>query len=659
MQNLPTILAVFAAAAAIIIVLLWRIKPTPATNTEATDRRMAEGSERARSLQTKLDAGEATLRKALMAASTAKANMAAADARAGVAETSAAQVGAELTELQRKYQAAEPLIATATEQKKAAEDARAEVAQRLAQLEADHKALQADAAMTSERAAKAEKDAAAAQAEADAVRQRVEAADAKWNNATAKLDAVLVDLSAARSLAAEASAQRIAAETARADAEQRATSLVVKHDTLMEEHKAALAGAASAKNEAENVHIRNGEILAAYEAIVLELDAAKRELIGAAAKQQSGEDSTRHFENISQTVLKEVLEEAKRGVGEMAASFQKSSGAELEKHADKITRTLEPLQAQLVAYDAAVESLKKGTQENYGSLREQLGELQKTERSLHDQAKALTTALSGGPKVKGAYGEMILKQLVEFVGMQEKCHFETQASRETEAGRKIPDLVVSLPGGQKVLVDAKAVMEACVEAYQTQDDAHRVILLRRHCDHVRSRVSELSSKNYFEDHKNAVEAVVLFLPAENLYATALENDADLTEFAMKRNIIICGPNSLMMLLKVANQLWRRASVEEEAQKIKECGGQHLQVRLRLHREVRQAGNEDPTARERLQRCGRYSRRAIDPQGAGNGQADGYGERSRDGEYSTRQRRHPRVPVSGSKEADRRHDAEAA
>jgi len=479
-QNLPVILAVFAAAAAIIFVLLWRIKLQPIANTEAADRRVAEEAERVRSLQTKLDAGETTLRDALVAASTAEANMAAADARAALAEANAGQAKIEITGLQQNYQAAEPLIATATEQRRAAEGARAEVAQRLATLEAAHKVLQTD-------------------------------------------------------------------------------------------YELSVATAATAQNEAANTHIRNGEILAAYEVKVQELAQVAKELTDSLAKQQADEAAASHFKVISQEILDKTLEEAKRGVGELAASFQKSSGAELEKHADKITRTLEPLQAQLTAYDAAVESLKKGTQENYGSLREQLSELQKTERSLHDQAKALTTALSASPKVKGSYGEMILKQLVEFVGMQEKCHFETQASRETEEGRKIPDLVVSLPGGQKVLVDAKAVMDACVEAHQTQDDAHRLILLRKHCDHVRSRVLDLSSKNYFANHKDAVEAVVLFLPAENLYATALENDAELTEFAMKRNIIICGPNSLMMLLKVANQLWRRASIEEEVQDIKKCG----------------------------------------------------------------------------------------
>ena len=95
--------------------------------------------------------------------------------------------------------------------------------------------------------------------------------------------------------------------------------------------------------------------------------------------------------------------------------------------------------------------------------------------------------------------------------------------------------------------------------------------MKRHCDNVRSRVADLSSKNYFADHQDAVEAVVLFLPAENLYATAMENDPGLTEYAMGKNIILCGPNSLMLLLKVSNQLWRRAAVEKEVKDIRDCG----------------------------------------------------------------------------------------
>ena len=571
MQNFPVIIAVFIAAAAIIAVLFWRIKPQSTAGLDAADRRVTEEAEKVRALQAKLDAGETNLRSALETAAAAKATVEAANARAGVAETNAERARADLAALQRKHNEVEPLVATATAQRKAAEDARAEAAQRLADMTSERNALQTQSHAEAERAVRAEKDAAMEKAEADAVRQRATAAEARLDNATANLDALHKEVNGLKAVAAEATAQREAAEDAKAGSEQRVAALMQKHEALQFAYNVAAEQASTAKADAEHMRPQIDGMSRTIEALELTLTEERAKLNQALAKQQSDEAATRQFENISQNILKETMEEAKRGVEELAAAFQKSSGMELDKHAEKITRTLEPLQAQLTAYDAAVESLKKGTQENYGSLREQLSELQKTERSLHDQAKALTTALSASPKVKGSYGELILKQLVEFVGMQEKCHFETQASRDTEEGRKIPDLVVSLPGGQKVIVDAKAVMDACVEAQMTQDDAHRVILLKKHCHNVRSRVADLSSKNYFTNHQDAVEAVVLFLPAENLYATAMENDPGLTEYAMSKNIILCGPNSLMLLLKVSNQLWRRAAVEKEVKDIRDCG----------------------------------------------------------------------------------------
>jgi len=571
MQNLPVILAVFAAAASIIVILLWRLKPQAAPNTDALDKRISEEVRRAETLQAKIDTNEAALTNALVSASAANAIAEAAKTQAAAADINLRQVKNELATLQIKYSEVEPLVATATAQRKAADEARIEVAQRYTDLELRYSSLQGAANILMERATKAEKDAASAKADAEATHKRAEVSDAKLGDATAYLANLNVEITDVKSLLVESVTKQEALENTKDELEQRLAVLTVKYDVLTAEHKSATERAATAETDATNTHIRNGEVLAAYEIITRELDAVKRELIEAATKQQSSEDSVRQFDNISRSILKDVLGDAKRDIAELAAISKKGSDAELEKHAEKVAQTLEPLQAKLLAYDEAVESLKKGTQENYGSLREQLSELQKTERLLHTEAKALTSALSSSSKVKGNYGEMILKQLVEFVGMQDKCHFETQASRETEEGRKIPDLVVSLPGGQKVLVDSKAVMGACVEAQTCSSDAERILLLKKHCDNVRSRVVDLSSKNYFADHQDAVEAVVLFMPAENLYATAMENDPHLTEYAMGKNIILCGPNSLMLLLKVSNQLWRRASVEKEAQDIKNCG----------------------------------------------------------------------------------------
>ena len=571
MQAFPVILAVFVAAAAIIAVLLWRIKPQSTANSDAADKRTAEEVEKVRALQAKLDSKDKALTDALVAASAAKATTEATNARAAAAETNEERIKADLSVLQRKYSDVEPLVATATEQKKAAEEARAEIVKRLADSTSHQALLQRDLNLMADRAAKAEKDSAAARAEAEAVRQRAEASEARLNETIAKIDDLRVDLSRMKPLVAEATAQRDAAEMSKAETEQRFAALVVKHDALTEEHKTALSGAATAKNEAENVHVRNGEILRAYETIVQELDAAKRELVEAAAKQQTNEDSTRHFESISQAVLKEVMGEAKRGVSELAATIQKTSGEELSKHADKVARTLEPLQSKLEAYDKSIKSMEEVSHKTFGGLTNQISELQRAEQSLHNQAKALTAALSDSPKMRGNYGELTLKRLVEHAGMEERCHFEAQASRETEDGRKIPDMVFSLPGGQKVVVDAKAVLNACTEAYEAQEESQRTILLKKHCENIRSRVSELSAKNYFVNHSDAVESVLLFLPAENLYIAAMMTDPGLTDYAAARKVTICGPNSLILLLRVANQLWSRASIEKEAEDIKKCG----------------------------------------------------------------------------------------
>lgn len=570
MQSLPIIAAVFLAAAAIIAVLFWRLKPQT-TDTTASDKRLAEEMERGRVLQAKLDAGEAALREALASAAAAKATTEAANNRVAAAETRAARLQTDFGALQSKHNEVEPLVAAATEQKKAAEEARAELARRLAGLTDERLILQADAKAFLERATKAEKDAATAKTETDAARDRVEMSDARLTEATNSLALLHTEVSTLKSRLSEATAQREAAEEAKAELENRWADLTQRHQSLQTEFNVATGKASAAVTDAENRRIQIDGMSRTIEALETNLTDEKAKLNQALARQQSTEDAARHFETISQSVLKETMLEAKLGLEELAKTLQKSSGDQLELHAGKVAQTLQPLQAKLLAYDDAMKRMEQESQKTYGGLTQQITELRNAEIALNEQAKALTSALSASPKVKGMYGEMILKQLVEFVGMQEKCHFETQASRETEEGRKIPDLVVSLPGGQKVLVDAKAVMDACVEAQKAQNETHKAIHLKKHCENVRSRILDLSSKNYFVDHQDAVEAVVLFLPAENLYATAMENDPGLTEYAMGKNIILCGPNSLMLLLKVSNQLWRRAAVEKEVKDIRDCG----------------------------------------------------------------------------------------
>lgn len=387
----------------------------------------------------------------------------------------------------------------------------------------------------------------------------------------ARLDAKETALRTAEATMTGAKVATDAANAKAAAAEQRHTSLNADCVKLRQDYDAASRNATASSKDADHLRKQIDGLSRSVESLQLNLTEERRQLAAALARQQTGEDAARQFENISQAVLKEALADAKRGLGEIAVTLKQTGDKELEKHADTVARTLAPLQEKLSRYDDAVASYQKGSHEQMGGLKEQLETLQKTERSLHDQAEALTMALSTTPKYRGNYGEMTLKRLVESVGMIDKCHFETQVVSHTEEGRKIPDMIITLPGEQKLIVDSKAVLNACTDAYTAQDEARRIVLLKQHSANVRSRVKELSAKNYYASHPTALDTVILFLPAESLYLSALEHDSEITDYATQQKVIICSPSSLMMLLHVANHLWRQSAIEKEVEDIRKCG----------------------------------------------------------------------------------------
>lgn len=571
MQNLLVILAVFVAAAAIIAVLFWRIKPQAAPSTDALDKRLAGEAKRAEILQSKIDANETALRSALAGASASNATAEAAKEQAANADANLKQTKNDLALLQVKHSKVEPDVATATAQREAAENARAETTQRYGDLMTRYASLQGDVNALTEKATKAEKDAASAKSEANAIRERAEIAEARSADATTCLAALNVEIGETKSLLAEVATKYEAVEKAQNNLGQRHTALLQEHNGLQADFVVTTGQASSAQTDLENRRLQIDGMSCTIETLQTDLLEERAKLNQALAKQQSNEDAIHQFENISQNILKGVLGDAKREIAELAANLHKTGSEELSRHAEKVALTLEPIQTQLHAYNEAVKDFQVGSLESHISLKEQLTKLHETERNLGDQARALTTALSSTPKYKGTYGELALERLMEHAGLQEGPHYEKQARRNTEDGLKIPDMVVKMPGNQKVIVDAKAVMGAYVAAQETLDDTERNILLKKHCENVRARVVELSAKNYFADHTDAIELVVLFLPAEPLYVAAVENDHGLADFALSRNVIICGPSLLIMLLKSASQLWRRASIEEEAQKIKNCG----------------------------------------------------------------------------------------
>jgi DNA recombination protein RmuC len=321
---------------------------------------------------------------------------------------------------------------------------------------------------------------------------------------------------------------------------------------------------AGARQTVENLRLQLDEV-------VKERDANRGAVNELGALKAAQEERERSFaqqiealKDAKESLSAQFHEIANKLLGDARKSF-------LEQAGEKFTQAVSPVETLLKTYQEKLQTIEKERVDHYAGLREAVELVRTGQGQVRDETRSLVNALRASPKARGRWGEQSLKNVLEQAGLSPFADFLTEVSVDTDDGRLRPDVIVRLPGGRKLVIDAKCSLNAYLDACDEVDEEKRAACFRAHVASMRTHAQQLGSKAYWAQFGDAADYVIMYIPGEHFLAAALEQDPTLWDWAFERRVLLATPTNLVAIAKTVASIWRQEKLAEAAQEIATLG----------------------------------------------------------------------------------------
>ena len=304
-------------------------------------------------------------------------------------------------------------------------------------------------------------------------------------------------------------------------------------------------------------------------------DEAMRELSGLQADARNFEARMKELIEAKEALTAQFHEVGAKLLSEAQKHFLERADARFnqasEKSETQLKALLQPVEATLKRYEEGLSKVEKERVGSYEALREAVTLLHSGHQQVRDETARLVNALRSSPKARGQWGEQSLRNVLEQAGLSQFADFRTEVSVDTADGRLRPDVIVRLPGGRQLIIDAKCSLNAFLDASEAVDDETRKVHLQKHAAAIRNHTQQLGSKTYWEQFGDAADYVILYIPGEHFLTAALEQDGSLWEWAYERRVLLATPTNLVAIARTVASVWRQERLAEEAAEIARLG----------------------------------------------------------------------------------------